>query len=145
MLRAASASSVASVASAAARLCTLLWLLSLPSLPAVHAAPAGQRAAPREFAEVSVASGRAGLPYPTVRWITETDSERRIDDYAFDCAHGRYAHVLSERYRGTTRIERVALAEVRWAAALRPLPPKYPMLAVHRARAIACAPGGGRR
>jgi len=110
---------------------------------AAAAAPAGQRDASREFAESTGSGTRAGLPY--VRWITQSAGERRIDVYAFDCARGRYAHVVSERYRDRTRVERIALAEERWPAALQPLPPKYPMLAVHRARGIACAPSERRR
>lgn len=90
----------------------------------------------REFADA--AGKAAGLPY--VRWITESGGERRLDVYVFDCARGRYAHVVSERHRGVTRIERIALPEERWSTALQALPPKYPVLPVHRARSIACAP-----
>lgn len=117
----------------------------LPAACVALAAPAthtSQPAAGREFGDAAGGTG-AGLPY--VRWVTESGGDRRVDVYAFDCARGRYAHVVSERYRGGVRIERVALAEERWSTALQPLPPKYPVLAVHRARSIACAPPERRR
>jgi len=109
-------------------------------LPAVCVVLAA--AAPRSGGTES-APVRAGLQ--VVHWVTESAGERRVDVYAFDCSRGRYAHVVSERYRGRTRVERIALAEERWAGVLQPLPPKYPALAVHRARVVACAPAGSRR
>lgn len=119
-------------------------LLAVACVPATQGAwPAVQQAGPREFADAAGSGVHGALP--TVRWVTEHAGERRIDVYAFDCARGRYAHVLSERYSGALRVERIALAEERWDTALRPLPPKYPALAVHRARAIACAPAGRAR
>jgi len=117
-------------------------LLPAACIALAAAAPrAGMPATGREFADA--AGTAAGLPY--VRWVTESGGERRIDVYAFDCARGRYAHVVSERHRGATRIERIALPEERWPAALQALPPKYPVLSVHRARSIACAPPERRR
>lgn len=112
-------------------------LLPAACIALAAAAPrTGPSAAGREFADASGSGTAAGLSY--VRWVAESGGERRIDVYAFDCARGRYAHVVSERYRGTTRTERIALPEERWPAALQPLPPKYPVLAVHRARGVAC-------
>lgn len=97
-----------------------------------------------ELVDVTSIATRAGLR--TVRWVTraENDSgdgrtDARVDVYAFDCIRGRYAHVLAERYRAGLRTERVAVPEPRWNAALVPLPPRYPALAVHRARSVACA------
>lgn len=96
-----------------------------------------------EYVDLSSVVTRAGLRQ--VRWVTAGTTERRVDVYAFDCNGPRYAHVVTERYRGGARLESIVVPEERWQAHLVAMPLKYPQTTIHRAREVACADPGKRR
>lgn len=92
----------------------------------------------KEYVDITSVVTRAGLRQ--VRWVTDSSGERRVDVYAFDCGRPRFAHVVTEKYRGSVRLESIIVPEERWQAHLVAMPLKYPQMPVHRAREVGCEP-----
>jgi hypothetical protein len=97
----------------------------------------------KEYIDITSVVTRAGLRQ--VRWVTDASGERRVDVYAFDCSRPRFAHVVTEKYRGSTRLESIVVPEDRWQAHLVAMPLKYPQTPIHRAREAGCAEPGKRK
>jgi hypothetical protein len=116
--------------------------LATVALAATVAAPAGLQLQhttrdSREYVDPASVQGPTALRQ--VRWVTDTQAERRIDLFVFDCGRHRFVHVATERQRSGIRVESIVLPEARWPTSLASMPFKYPQTPLHRARAVACS------